>query len=47
MLDPNETKQKHNELAFFRSEGDVFILHAQDKHHDAWPQSFQLQNDAT
>jgi hypothetical protein len=28
----NETKQKYNELTFLRSEGDVFILHAQDKY---------------
>ncbi len=42
----NEAKQKHNELVFFWSEGDVFILRAQDKHHDTCPQSFQLQNDA-
>ncbi len=29
-----------------QSEGDVFILCAQDRHHDTCPQSFQLQNDA-
>jgi len=28
-----------------QSEGDVFILCAQDRHHDTCPQSFQLQND--
>jgi hypothetical protein len=42
----NEAKQKHNELAFLQNEGDVLILHAQDRHHDICPQSFQLQNDA-
>jgi hypothetical protein len=42
----NEVKQKHNESTFLRSEGDVFILCAQDKHHDTCLQSFQLQNDA-
>jgi hypothetical protein len=42
----NEAKQKDNESAFLRSEGDVFILCAQDRHHDTCPQSFQLQNDA-
>ncbi len=42
----NEVKQKHNALAFLQSEGDVFILQAQDRHHDTCPQSFQLQNDA-
>jgi hypothetical protein len=42
----NETKQKHNELTFLRSEGGVFILCAQDRHHDACPQSIQIQNDA-
>jgi hypothetical protein len=41
----NEAKQKHNELAFLRSERDVFILHAQDRHHDTCPQSFEVQND--
>jgi hypothetical protein len=41
-----EAKQKHNESAFIQSEGDVFILHAQDRHHDTCPQSFQSQNDA-
>ncbi len=35
-----------NESAFLWNERDVFILHAQDKHHDTCPQSFQLQNDA-
>ncbi len=42
----NEAKQKHNESSFLRSEEDVFILRAQDRHHDTCPQSFQLQNDA-
>ncbi len=42
----NETKQKRNELIFLRSEGDVFILHAQDRHHETCLQSFHLQNDA-
>jgi hypothetical protein len=42
----NEVKQKHNASAFLQSEGDVFILCAQDRHHDTCPQSFQLQNDA-
>jgi hypothetical protein len=41
-----EAKKKHNESAFLRSEGDVFILRAQDKHHNTCFQSFQLQNDA-
>jgi hypothetical protein len=42
----NEAKQKHNESTLFQSERDVFILHAQDRHHDTCLQSFQLQNDA-
>ncbi len=42
----NETKQKQNESTFLQNEGDVFILCAQDRHHDTCPQSFQLQNDA-
>ncbi len=42
----NEVKQKHHELTFVQSERDVFILHAQKRHHDTCPQSFQLQNDA-
>jgi hypothetical protein len=42
----NEAKQKHNESTFLQSEGGVFILHAQDRHHDTRLQSFQLQNDA-
>jgi hypothetical protein len=42
----NETKQEHNESTFLLSEGDVFILCAQDRHHDTCFQSFQLQNDA-
>jgi hypothetical protein len=42
----NEAKQKHNESIFLQSERDVFILHAQDRHHDTYLQSFQLQNDA-
>jgi hypothetical protein len=33
----NETKQKYNELIFLRNEGDVFILHAQDKYFDICP----------
>ncbi len=41
----NETKQKHNESAFLLSEGNVFKLWAQDRHHDTCSQSFQLQND--
>ncbi len=40
------SKSKNNESAFFWSEGDVFILHAQCRHHDTCLQSFQLQNDA-
>jgi hypothetical protein len=39
----NEVKQKHNEKAFLRSEGDVFILRAQNRHHDICLQSFHLQ----
>ncbi len=39
-------KTKYNELAFLRSERDVLVLCAQDKHHDTCLQSFQLQNDA-
>jgi len=30
----NEAKQKHNESTFLWSEGDVFILCAQDRHHN-------------
>ncbi len=41
----DETNKKHNESTF-QNEGDVFILCAQDKHHDTCLQSFQLQNDA-
>ncbi len=29
-----EANQRHDELIFLRSEGDVFILCAQDRHHD-------------
>jgi hypothetical protein len=32
LFDMNETKQKHHELIFLQSEGDVFILRAQDRH---------------
>ncbi len=42
----NEAKQNQNESTFLQSERDVFILCAQDRHHDTCPQSFQLQNDA-
>ncbi len=38
--------KKHNELIFLQNEGDVFMFHAQDRHHDICLQSFQLQNDA-
>ncbi len=38
-------KTKNNESTFLQSEGDVFILCAQYRHHEC-PQSFQLQNDA-
>jgi hypothetical protein len=38
----NEAKQNHNESVFLWNERDVFILHAQDRHHDICPQSFQL-----
>ncbi len=33
----NETKQKYNQLIFLQNEGDVFILHAQDKYYDKCP----------
>jgi hypothetical protein len=46
LFDMNEAKQKHNESTFLWSEGDVFMLHAQDRHHDTCVESFQLQNDA-
>jgi hypothetical protein len=46
LFDMNEAKQKHNESTFLWNEGDVFILHAQNRHHDTCFQSFQLQNDA-
>ncbi len=36
---------KHDESIFFQIDGDVYILCAQEKHHDRCPQSFQLQND--
>jgi hypothetical protein len=39
-----ETKQKHNESGFFQIERDVFILRAEDRHHDTCFQSIQLQN---
>ncbi len=38
--------KKHNESIFLQNEGDVFMFHAQDRHHDICLQSFQLQNDA-
>ncbi len=41
----NETRLKHNELTFLRNDGDVCIFCVEDKHHDACPKSFQLQND--
>jgi hypothetical protein len=42
----NEANQNHNESSFLQSEEVVFILRAQDRHHDTCSQSFQLQNDA-
>jgi hypothetical protein len=42
----NEMRLKHNESIFLKTDGDMYILCAQDKHHDTCPQSFQLQNDA-
>jgi hypothetical protein len=42
----NEVTLKHNESIFLKTDGDMYILCAQDKHYDTCPQSFQLQNDA-
>jgi hypothetical protein len=42
----NEAKKKYNESAFLQNEGDVFMLCPQYRHHDTYPQSFQMQNDA-
>jgi hypothetical protein len=42
----NEVRLKHNESIFLKIDGDMYILCAQDKHHDTCPQSFQSQNDA-
>ncbi len=36
---------KHIESTFIQSDGNVYIFHAKDKHHDTYPKSFQLQND--
>jgi hypothetical protein len=36
----NEARLKHNELTFLRSDGDVYIFHVEDKHHDTCPKSF-------
>ncbi len=30
-------KQTYNELTFLQSEGDIFMLHAQDKYFDTCP----------
>ncbi len=40
------SKTKNNESTFLWSEGDVFILCAQNRHLDTCLQSFQLKNDA-
>jgi hypothetical protein len=39
-----QNKNKMNQLSF-KVKGILFILCAQDRHHDTCPQSFQLQND--
>jgi hypothetical protein len=41
----NEARLKHNESTFLRSDEDVYIFCAKDKHHDTCSKSFQLQND--
>jgi hypothetical protein len=41
----NEARFKHNESTFLRSDVDVYIFYAKDKHHDTCSKSFQLQND--
>jgi hypothetical protein len=41
----NEARLKHNESTFLWNDGDVYIFHAKDKHHDTCSKSFQLQND--
>jgi hypothetical protein len=38
----NESRLKHNESTFLRSDGDVYIFHVKDKHHYTCPKSFQL-----
>jgi hypothetical protein len=42
----NHVRLKHNESIFLKTNGDMYILCAQDKHHDTCPQSFQSQHDA-
>jgi hypothetical protein len=36
----NEARLKHNELTFLQSDGDVYIFHVEDKHHDTCLKSF-------
>jgi hypothetical protein len=36
----NETRFKHNESAFLQNDGDSYIFHVEDKHHDTCPKSF-------
>ncbi len=36
----NDSRLKHNESTFLRSDGDVYIFRVEDKHHDTCPKSF-------
>jgi len=36
----NEARLKHNELTCLQSDGDVYIFHVEDKHHDTCLKSF-------
>jgi hypothetical protein len=38
----NESRLKHNESTFLPSDGNVYIFHVKDKHHDTCPKPFQL-----
>ncbi len=41
----NEARLKHNESTFLQNDGNVYIFHTKDKHHNTCLKSFQLQND--
>ena len=38
----NDTRLRHNELAFVQIQGDVYIFCAKDQNHNTCPQSFHL-----